>query len=172
MIISAIVATGINNEMGKDNKLIWHLPADLKFFKATTLGSPVIMGRKTYESIGRLLPGRKNIIITRNTDLRIEGAEIHTSLQAAFDYCKQLPEPPAKVFLIGGAEIYKQAMPYTDEIYRTLIKEKFDADVFFDEIDQNKFKLVWQECHEPDEKNAHFFCYQKWERNSDAQISQ
>lgn len=165
MIIAAIVATGLSNEIGKDNKLLWHLPADLKFFKATTLGYPVIMGRKTYESIGRLLPGRKNIIITRNTDYRVTDAEIHTSVEAAINFCKyNLPEQPEKIFIIGGAEIFKMTMPVTNEIYRTLVKEKFDADVFIDPINEKDFKLSWEECHEPDEKNKFAFCFQKWER--------
>ncbi|MBK9282929.1 MAG: dihydrofolate reductase [Sphingobacteriaceae bacterium] len=163
-MISAIVATGKQNELGKDNKLLWHLPADLKFFKATTLGFPIIMGRKTYESIGRLLPNRKNIIITRNTSYRVEGAEIHTELHAALNYCKNLPEAPQKVFLIGGAEIYRLGIHQTDEIYRTLINQSFDADVFYDPINASDFKLIWQECHEPDEKNKFQFCFQKWER--------
>ena len=164
MIIAAIVATGLNNEMGKDNKLIWHLPADLKFFKSTTMGAPIIMGRKTYESIGRLLPGRTNIIITRNSDYRVEGAEIFNTIEHAINYCKNLQEPPQKVFIIGGSAIFKKAMSQTTEIYKTLIKQKFEADVFLEAIDEKEFRLVWQECHEADEQNAFFYCFQKWER--------
>lgn len=165
MIVSAVVATDLNNAIGKDNKLLWHLPKDLKFFKEKTFGCPVIMGRKTYESIGRLLPGRKNIIITRNTDYRVEGAEIHTSLEAAIDYCKAgFPEIPEKICIIGGAEIFRLAMPLTTEIYRTVVKEKFDADVFIDPINEKEFKKVWEECHSKDEKHAFDFCFEKWER--------
>lgn len=160
MIIAAIVATGLNNEMGKDNKLLWHLPADLKFFKTTTMGCPVVMGRKTYESIGRLLPGRKNIIITRNTNYRVEGAEIHISIEAALKSCTE-----EKVFIIGGAEIYKQTLDVTNEIYWTRIKSKFEADTFFPEIKEGDFKLTWEECHGPDEKNKYDYCFQKWERS-------
>ena len=164
MIIAAIVATGVNNEMGKDNKLIWHLPSDLKFFKQTTMGCPIIMGRKTYESIGRLLPGRKNVIITRNSDYRVEGAEIHTSLSSALEYLKNSPDAPQKVFIIGGAQIYREAMPLLTELYRTLIRSSFDADTFFDPINEEEFKLVKQDCFEADEKNAWFHCFQKWVR--------
>lgn len=159
MILCSIVATGLNNEIGKDNKLLWHLPADLKFFKATTMGSPIIMGRKTYESIGRVLPGRKNIIISRNTNLKIEGAEIYTSFEEMIKNCKV-----DKAFIIGGAEIYKLSVPFVHEIYRTLVKSNFDADTFYPEIDLNKFKLVWEEEHTKDEKNNFDYTYQKFVR--------
>jgi dihydrofolate reductase len=164
MIIAAIVATGLNNEIGKNNQLIWHLPADLKFFKNTTMGCPIIMGRKTYESIGKPLPGRKNIIITRNSNYKVVGAEIHTSAEAALKYCDEIPEKPDKVFVIGGAEIFKITMPFTHEIYRTLIKSNFDADVFFTPINENEFEMVWEECHAADEKNKYDYCFQKWKR--------
>lgn len=157
MVLCSIVATGLNNEIGKDNKLLWHLPADLIFFKATTMGSPIIMGRKTYESIGRLLPGRKNIIISRNTNLKIEGAEIYTSFEDMIKNCKV-----DKAFIIGGAEIYKLSMPYVDEIYRTLVKATFEADTYYPEIDLNTFQLIWEEEHQKDEKNAFDYTYQKF----------
>lgn len=159
MTIAAIVATDLKNAIGKDNQLLWHLPADLKFFKATTMGCPVIMGRKTYESIGRLLPGRRNLVITRSSVYRVEGAEIYHSLESAVKACTE-----EKIFIIGGAEIFKQAMPITGEIYRTLVKAEFEADTFIADIDPGKFKLVWEECHEPDEKNKQAYCFQKWER--------
>jgi dihydrofolate reductase len=160
MIIAAVVATDLNNAIGKDNKLLWHLPADLKFFKETTMGCPIIMGRKTYESIGRLLPGRRNIIITRNTDYKVLGAEIFTTVEHAIESCKT----EDKVFVIGGAEIFKITEKFTDIIYRTLVKEKFEADVYMDPIDALEFKMTWEECHTADEKNKFDFCFQKWER--------
>jgi dihydrofolate reductase len=159
MTIAAIVATDLKNAIGKDNQLLWHLPADLKFFKATTMGCPVIMGRKTYESIGRLLPGRRNLVITRSSDYRVEGAEIYHSLEGAVKACTE-----EKIFVLGGAEIFKQAMPITHEIYRTLVKAEFEADTFIADVDPGEFKLVWEECHEADEKNKHAYCFQKWER--------
>lgn len=159
MIIAAIVATDLNNAIGKDNQLLWHLPADLKFFKATTMGCPVIMGRKTYESIGRLLPGRRNLVITRSSDYKVEGAEIYHSLDSALKSCSE-----EKVFIIGGAEIFKQAMPITQEVFRTLVKSEFEADTFIPELDPAEFKQVWEQCHEPDEKNKFAYCFQKWER--------
>ena len=160
MIIAAIVAIDLNHAIGKNNQLLWHLPADLKFFKQTTMGCPIIMGRKTYQSIGRLLPGRKNIIITRNEDFKIEGAEIYQSLNAAISECDS-----EKAFVIGGAEIYTLAMPMIKELYITIVKNKFDADTFFSKINTSQFNLVWEECHEADEKNKFDYCFQKWIRN-------
>lgn len=159
MLLSSIVATGLNNEIGKDNKLLWHLPADLKFFKSTTMGSPIIMGRKTFESIGRVLPGRKNIIISRNTELKIEGAEVYSSFEEMMKNCDV-----EKAFIIGGAEIYKLSMPFVNEIYRTLVKSNFEADTFFPEIKSNEFELVWEEEHFKDEKNNFDYTYQKFVR--------
>lgn len=159
MILASIVATGLNNEIGKDNKLLWHLPADLKFFKTTTMGSPIIMGRKTFESIGRVLPGRKNIIITRDANLKIEGAEVFTSFENMIQTCNV-----EKAFIIGGAEIYKISMPYVNEIYRTLVHSKFEADTFFPIINPDEFNLVWEESHVKDEKNAFDYTYQKFVR--------
>ena len=161
MIIAAVVVTDLNNAIGKNNQLLCHLPADLKFFKATTMGAPIIMGRKTYESIGRLLPGRRNLVITRNSDYRIEGAEIYHSLEAALKNC-----PEEKVFLIGGGELFKQAFHSLDEIYRTLIDHKFEgADTFFPELKSSEFFKQWEECHHSDEKNKFDYCFQHWVRH-------
>ncbi|MCW3076905.1 MAG: dihydrofolate reductase [Bacteroidetes bacterium] len=159
MTIAAIVATDLNNAIGKENKLLWNLPADLKFFKTTTMGCPIIMGRKTFESIGRILPGRKNIIITRNKNFKIDGAEVYTTPEEALERCND-----ENVFVIGGAEIFKLTLPYTKVIYRTLVKASFDADVFIDPINEKDFKLVWEECHERDLNNLFDYCFQKWER--------
>lgn len=159
MIIASIVVTDLNNAIGKNNQLLCHLPADLKFFKAITMGSPVIMGRKTYESIGRLLPGRKNMVISRRSDYKIEGAEIYHSVETAISACKD-----EKVFIIGGAEIYKHSFHLAHEVYRTLIQHEFEADAYYPEIKKEEFKLVWEECHEADEKNKFKYCFQKWDR--------
>lgn len=158
MILAAIVATDIKNAIGLNNQLLWHLPADLKFFKTTTMGCPIIMGRKTYESIGRLLPGRRNIIVTRNTDYKVEGADVYYNIEEAIMACKK----EEKVFIIGGAEIYKQSLEHIDELYRTLVKHQFVADVFFPEIDPKKFKKEWQEDHLPDEKNKYEYSFEKY----------
>ncbi len=160
MKIAAIVATDLKNGIGKDNQLLWHLPADLKFFKKTTLGCPIIMGRKTYESIGRLLPGRKNIIVTRNKAFKLDGAEVVESIEKALKSAKT----EEKVFIIGGAEIYNQSLEHVTELYRTLVKHEFEADTFFPRINHDEFNLVWQECHEADESNTYGYCFQKYER--------
>lgn len=161
MIISSIVATDLNNGIGKQNQLLWSMPGDLKFFKTTTLGHPVIMGRKTYESMDRLLPGRKNIIITRNIDYKVEGAEVYNNIEDGIKACEGGVE---KIFIIGGAEIFKQSFHLLDEMFRTVIKSTFDADTFIPEIDKNMFKMTWEECHKSDEKNKFDYCFQKWER--------
>jgi dihydrofolate reductase len=166
MIIAAVVVTDLNNAIGKDNKLLCHLPADLKFFKTITMGAPIIMGRKTYESIGRLLPGRRNIIITRNANYKLEGASIYHSVEDCF---KDLKEDRSngeieKVFVIGGAEIYKQTHAFTHEIYRTLIHHKFEADTFYPNIDLKEFGLEWEEAHQKDEKNPYDYTFQKFSR--------
>ena len=157
MILAAIVVTDLNNAIGKNNQLLAHLPADLKFFKSTTMGCPIIMGRKTYESVGRLLPGRKNIIVSRNVDLKIEGAEVYPEIDMAISHANS-----NKVFIIGGAEIYRQSLSRCDEVYRTLIKSKFEADAFFPDLQSNGFVLTWEECHTADEKNKFDYCFQKW----------
>lgn len=159
MILAAIVATDLNNAIGKNNQLLWHLPADLKFFKSTTMGCPIIMGRKTFESIGRLLPGRKNIIITRNHDFKYDGAEVYQSVEEALKNCTD-----EKIFIIGGAEIYKLSIHLLDELYVTKVKHEFEADTFYPEIKNSEFELVWEDCHSADEKNKYDYCFQKWLR--------
>lgn len=162
MTIAAIVVTDQNNAIGKNNQLLCHLPADLKFFKATTMGHPIIMGRKTYESIGRLLPGRRNLVITQRSDYKIEGAEIYHSIEAAFESCHH----ENKVFVIGGSQIFKQTLHVTHELFRTLILSRFDADTFFPEINPKEFELVWEVCHKADEKNKFDYCFQRWVRKT------
>ncbi len=156
MTIAAVVVTDLKNAIGRNNQLLCHLPADLKFFKRTTLGFPIIMGRKTYESIGRVLPGRRNLVITRSADYKIEGAEIYHSLEAALENCNE-----ERIFIIGGAEIFKQSMHLTDEIYRTLIQHEFEADTWFPDFEKD-FRLEDSECHDADEKNKFDYCFQKW----------
>lgn len=149
MIVSAIVAIGQNNAIGKNNQLLWHLPNDLKHFKDITSGHTIIMGRKTFDSVGKPLPKRRNIIITRQ-DISIEGAEVVHTIDEALALCHGEEE----VFIGGGAEIYKMAMPKTDRIYLTIVHQNFDADAYFPEIDQNEWKETEREDHAADEKNA------------------
>jgi len=146
--VSAVVAVSLNNAIGKDNQLLWHLPADLKHFKQITSGHTVIMGRKTYESIGKPLPNRRNIVITRQT-IHIEGCEVASSVEAALALCANEQE----VFIVGGAEIYKLALPLTDRIYLTIVKKEFEADVFFPELNQSEWLETSVEEYQADEKN-------------------
>ena len=160
MIVTIVVAIGENNAIGKNNELLWYLPKDLRHFKTITKGHTVIMGRKTFESVGKPLPNRRNIIITRNTDLAIEGTEVVHTLEEALELCKQAEE----VFIIGGAEIYKIAMPHTDKIYLTVVHENFEADAFFPEIDRNLWLETASEKHLPDDKNNLNFTFSTLER--------
>jgi dihydrofolate reductase len=162
MIISIIVVIGKNNEIGKGNRLLCHLPADLKHFKEITTGHPVIMGRKTFESLPKgPLPNRKNIVISRNPDLTIEGAEVYSSLDYAF--VRLIDEN--EVFIIGGAQIYRQILPDADKLYLTRIHAGFpEADVFFPEINYHKWKEVSRETHTADEKNPYAFSFIEYER--------
>jgi dihydrofolate reductase len=137
--ISIIAAISGNRALGKDNKLLWHIPEDLKRFKAVTSGHPVIMGRTTYESIGILLPGRMNIIVTRNKDYKIKGAVVCGSIEEAIEKAKQFDGK--EIFIIGGGQIYNQAIKYTDKLYLTLVEGEYDADTYFPDYSEFK-KLI------------------------------
>jgi dihydrofolate reductase len=152
-ILSLIAAVARNGAIGKDNALLWRLPEDLKFFKRTTLGCPVIMGRKTWESIGRPLPGRRNIVVTRNRDWRSEGAEVFHDLADAL--AATVGEP--KVFVIGGGELYAQALPLADELVLTEIDADFEGDTFFPQWDQQAFEETSREEHVSDAGWAYHF---------------
>ena len=158
--LSIIVAISANNAIGKDNQLLWHLPADLKHFKEITSGHTIIMGRKTYESIGKPLPNRRNIVITRQEDLTIAGVEIVHSLADAVTLC----EKDLELFIIGGAEIYQHALPETNRIYLTTVHKDYDADVFFPQLTVNDWTTVNQEYHETDEKNSVAYTFSTLER--------
>lgn len=162
MIISFVVAIAENNAIGKDNGLLWHLPTDLKHFKRITNGHTIIMGRKTFDSMGKPLPNRRNIVITRNADLKIEGAEVTTSVDDALALCKTEEE----VFIIGGAEIYREALDKTDRIYLTTVHQRFEGDAYFPELDRNKWVETAREEHQPDEKNKIAFTFSTLEANS------
>jgi len=148
MTVSIIVAIGENNAIGKNNQLLWHMPNDLKHFKEITSGRTIIMGRKTFDSVGKPLPKRRNIVVTRQ-DITIPGCEVVKSIEDGLALCKNEDE----VFIGGGAEIYKLAMHLTDRIYLTIIHKVFDADTFFPEIDHKEWKEVSREDYQPDEKN-------------------
>lgn len=165
MTISIIVAAGSNNAIGKNNSLIWHLPADMKFFKEKTTGHCIITGRKNYESIPekfRPLPNRTNIIVTRQQDYLAPGAIITSSLQEAIEKARQTGDE--EIFIIGGGDIFKQSIHLTDTIYLTKIEEVFDADVFFPELDLTKWNEVSRVKGVKDEKNKYDYAFITYKR--------
>ncbi|GIW62908.1 MAG: dihydrofolate reductase [Patescibacteria group bacterium] len=144
MIISIIAAVAEKNYViGANNKLIWHIPADLKRFKSLTYGHHIIMGRKTYESLGKPLPGRTNIVLTRDKHYSVEGGLVFNSLESALDYCRD--ENESEVFIIGGAEIYKQSLNLADRLYITWVKGDYKGDSYFPNFDLNNWSLVSNE---------------------------
>lgn len=161
MMISLIVAMAENRVIGKDNELPWHLPDDLKWFKKSTLGKPIIMGRKTWESIGRPLPGRRNIVVSRNPDYHAEGCETVTDLNAVLASTDCLDE----VVIIGGAGLYEVALPFVQRIYLTRVHADVDGDTYFPEFDEKLWNLVSEERHEADARHAHAFTFQVLNRN-------
>ena len=159
MTVTIVVAIAENYAIGKHNQLLWHMPADLKHFKQITSGHTVIMGRKTYDSVGKPLPNRRNIIITRQ-DITIPGCEVVKSVEEALKLCSNEEE----VFIEGGAEIYKLAIYKTDRIYLTIIHHSFDADSFFPEIDYMEWKEVSRDDHPADEKHKYPYSFITLER--------
>lgn len=132
-----------NRVIGVNNQLPWHLPEDLKHFRALTMGHAIVMGRKTYESIGRLLPGRKSLIVSRNTDYAVNGAHVVRSLTDAFTLC----ENESEVFVIGGAELYRTALDYSQRIYMTEINLDVEGDAYFPPIDASDWKEISRTSH-------------------------
>ena len=165
-MISIIVAVANNNVIGKDNTLIWHLPADMKFFKEKTSGHCIITGRKNYESIPekfRPLPNRTNIVITRQKNYEAPGAIMVGSIEEAIEKAKQTTDN--EIFIIGGAEIYKQALPYVDKIYFTKIYHEFNGDVFFPKIETSEWKETSRTKGFIDEKNKYEHDFITFEKN-------
>lgn len=151
MIISIVAALSENNVIGLKNKLPWHIPEDLKHFKKITLGKPIIMGRNTYVSIGRVLPNRRNMIITRNKKYSVSGATIAHSLDEALNICRKTAASNPEVCIIGGAEIYKHALPLAHRLYLTRVHATYAGDAFFPDGDWEKeFSVVEEVPHEPE----------------------
>lgn len=135
MKLSIIAAIGRNNELGKDNDLLWHLPQDMKFFRETTMGHKIVMGRKTFESLPKLLPGRDHIVLTRQ-NLEIPNVEVYHDTTEFLDAYKEIEE---EIFNIGGASIYKELLEYADKLYLTEIDDEKEADVYFPEFNKDKY---------------------------------
>lgn len=149
-----------NQLIGNNNELPWHLPADLALFKKITLGKPIIMGRKTFDSIGRPLPGRQNIVITSNPDWHVEGCDVADSIDQAFTLTPNTDE----VMLIGGASLYRQTIEIADIMYLTLINHSFSGDTWFPEFDRRQWTLAEQKFFDADEKNSYSFSFVKFIR--------
>jgi dihydrofolate reductase len=168
MRISAIAAMSLNRVIGKDNQIPWHMPADLRFFQRTTTGHFVIMGRKNYDSMGRPLSNRTNVIITRNPFYVSSGCLVVHSLEAALGLAYNAGEEEA--FIIGGGEIYLLAMDYLDRIYLTTIDAQVDGDVYFPELTIEDWRVVHEESHDADDKNPYPFVIRIYDRISQTRI--
>lgn len=158
--ITLIVAAAENNAIGKDNKMLWHLPNDFKYFKQNTVGHSIIMGRKTFESIGKPLPERRNIILTRDINYRNDAVDVANSVQEVLNYCRDERE----IFIIGGAEIYKQTLALADRVLMTRVHTALDGDAYFPELSNNEWKLTSQAVHQKDEKHAFDYTFEVWDK--------
>ncbi|APZ43695.1 type 3 dihydrofolate reductase [Acidihalobacter ferrooxydans] len=160
-VVSLIAAVARNGVIGLDNELPWRLPDELKRFKAITLGKPIVMGRKTYASIGRPLPGRENRVVSRSPGLEIEGCRVFARLEDA------LAGPEDEVMVIGGAQIYAAALPLAQRLYLTAVDAEVEGDARFPEIDPKTWRELSREPHPADERHAHAFVFRVLERVSD-----
>ena len=162
MMISMIAAMAHDRVIGLDNQMPWHLPADLAHFKRVTLGKPVLMGRKTFESIGRPLPGRRNLVISRNPDYRADGVEVIDSVAAALALLAD--SDVAELMVIGGGHLYGQLLPRAERLYLTRIDLAVEGDTRFPAFDEGDWSCIERELHQPDEKNPHPYCFETWQR--------
>jgi dihydrofolate reductase len=160
MIISLIAAMDQNRLIGNNNQLPWHLPVDFAHFKSVTMGKPVVMGRKTYDSIGRPLPGRQNIVLSRDANFRPENVDVARD----FDQAMQLAGAAEEIMVIGGSTIYQLVLPLAQRIYLTVVEAEFEGDAWFPEIDMSKWSLSEQKISEIDDKNAWRCSFKKYEK--------
>ena len=163
MRLALIAAVARNGVIGKDNKLLWHLPEDLKFFRHTTMGCPILMGRKTFESIGRPLPGRRNVVISRNAEWIAPGVEVATSLPAALTLLHDATE----VFVIGGSQVYAEALPFADELFLTEIDKDFEGNVRFPDWDRSAFVEVSRQQHRAGPPNDFDYAFVTYRRKTE-----
>ena len=153
--LSLIVAMDENRLIGSDNALPWHLPADLAYFKRTTMGKAIVMGRKTFESIGRPLPGRRNIVVSRNPDFSAAGCEVVADIDGALAICAGDEE----IMLIGGASLYRQILPRADRLYLTLIHHAFDGDTWFPELNPDQWREENRQDFDADDRNPYAYSF-------------
>ena len=159
-MISLIVAASANNVIGAQGELPWRLSDDLRRFKEVTMGKPIVMGRKTWDSIGRPLPGRQNIVITRQDDFAAKGCDVVGSVDEALSAAGDA----AEVMIIGGSQVYALFLPRADRLYLTRVHAEIDGDAFFPEIGETEWRLVSQEHHAADDRNEHAFSFQRFDR--------
>ncbi|TKD71512.1 dihydrofolate reductase [Pseudalkalibacillus hwajinpoensis] len=159
-MISFLLAMDEQNLIGKNNDLPWHIPADLAYFKKMTTGKPIVMGRKTFESIGKALPGRENYLITRK-DLEYEGVTVLHSIEEFFELTRNQEK---EWFVIGGAEIYRQVLPHADRLYITEIHESFEGDTYFPTFSKEEWKETSREKHSKDDRNKYDFDFVIYDR--------
>lgn len=162
MTISLIVAASSNNVIGVNNQLPWHLPNDLKFFKNLTWAMPVVMGRRTFESMGKALKGRLNIVITSNKNAEFENAVTVNSIKDALFVAEN--GDYKEVFIIGGGQIFNEVLDKADKVYLTRVHTELEGDVFFPQLGK-EWKLAWSEAHQADEKHRYDYTFQRWEKN-------
>lgn len=161
MTISIIAALGKNNVIGSNNSLPWNLPADMEHFKELTKNKPIIMGSKTFESIGRALPKRDNIVLTKDTKYKAPGCKLANSIEQALEFARdgEMGKESGEIMICGGASIYKQFLPLADKMYLTYIEADFTGDTFFPEFDQTKWQEVEREDHKADEHNLYDYFF-------------
>lgn len=164
--LALIVAIADNGVIGRDNALPWHLPEDLRYFKRVTLGKPIVMGRKTFESIGKPLPGRTNIVITRNAQFQAPGVEVAHSLDAALALAELIAsrQGATETVAIGGAEIYRAALPRADRLYITEVHAQVDGDALFPTIDWQQWREVFREHHAAIDTDSYPYSFVRYER--------
>ena len=158
--ISLIVAMARNRVIGADNKIPWHLPNELKLFKSLTMGHHIVMGRRTYESIDRLLPGRTTVIVTRQKDYSVPGAIVAHSIREALDACGGDDE----IFVIGGADLFRETLPIADRIYLTVVDAEPRGDTFMPDMEMDEWKETSAQSFAPDEKHAHAYRFTVYDR--------
>lgn len=151
MPVNLIVAMAKNRVIGIDNKIPWRLPADFAWFKQNTLGHPIVMGRRTFESIGKPLPGRRNVVVSRNHEWRAQGCEIFSTLESALNSCV----PTEQIFVIGGVSLYSDALAVADRLYITEVDAVPEGDTFFPPLKSGQWREHWREHHAADDRNAH-----------------
>ncbi len=160
--ITLIVAASDNDAIGKENKMLWHLPDDFKYFKKNTIGHSIIMGRKTFLSIGKALPERRNIVLSRDLNFSAEDVDVANSIPEVLTYCRDERE----IFIIGGAQLYKQMLPLAHKVLLTRVHTNIEGDAYFPSLNTKDWKLCHREEHPQDERHAYDFTFEVWERNN------